>query len=71
VAGTVWLENLLHKHPFPPSPPAAQTIQDKVTIALVGDFGAGNFGAGDSPSTKISKFIPTLEPHITIHLGDV
>jgi len=71
VAGTVWLENLLHKHPFPPGAPVARQIPDQVTIALAGDFGTGNFGAGDSPSTKISKFIPTLQPHITIHLGDV
>jgi hypothetical protein len=71
VSGTVWLENLLHKHPFPSGTPAPVTIPDVVTIAMVSDFGTGNFGAGDSPSTKISKFIPSLEPHITIHLGDV
>jgi hypothetical protein len=71
VAGTVWLENLLHKHPFPPGTPALIQIPDQVTIALAGDFGTGNFGASDSPSTKISKFIPSLNPQITIHLGDV
>ena len=71
VAGTVWLENLLHKHPFPPGAPDARPIPDQVTIALAGDFGTGNYGAGDSPSTKISKFIPTLKPEITVHLGDV
>jgi hypothetical protein len=71
VAGTVWLENLLHKHPFPPGKPVVVPIPDQVTIAMAGDFGTGNFGATDSPSTKISKFIPTLNPQITIHLGDV
>ena len=71
VAGTVWLENLLHKHPFPKGMPANVKIDDKVTIAMVGDFGTGNFGSGDSPSTKISKFIPSLNPDYTIHLGDV
>ncbi len=71
VAGTVWLENLLHKHPFPPGTPSTVQIPEKVTIALAGDFGTGNFGASDSPSTKISKFIPSLSPQITIHLGDV
>ena len=71
VAGTVWLENLLHKHPFPAGAPAPILIPDNVTIALAGDFGTGNFGASDSPSTKISKFIPNLNPQITIHLGDV
>jgi hypothetical protein len=71
VAGTVWLENLLHKHLFPPGTPTPVQISDQVTIAIAGDFGTGNFGASDSPSTKISKFIPSLNPHFTIHLGDV
>jgi len=71
VAGTVWLENLLHKHPFPPGTPEIHPIDDNVTIVMVSDFGTGNFGAGDSPSTKISKFIPSLNPDYTIHLGDV
>ncbi|MGB8493962.1 MAG: metallophosphoesterase [Candidatus Acidiferrum sp.] len=71
VAGTVWLENLLHKHPFPSGTPSRVEITDQATIALAGDFGTGNFGASDSPSTKISKFIPSLSPDQTIHLGDV
>jgi len=75
VAGTVWLENLLYKHPFPPgTPPLIQLgvlEHEKLRIAVAGDFGTGNFGANDSPSTRISKIIPNLKPHITIHLGDV
>ncbi|MGB2678781.1 MAG: metallophosphoesterase [Candidatus Acidiferrum sp.] len=71
VAGTVWLENLLHKHPFPSGTPSRVEITDHATIALAGDFGTGNYGASDSPSTKISKFIPSLSPDQTIHLGDV
>lgn len=71
MTGTIWLENLLHKHKFPSGAPQPIQIPDQVTIALAGDFGTGNFGASDSPSTKISKFIPTLKPHFTIHLGDV
>lgn len=75
VAGTVWLENLLHKHPFPPGMPNPIQLpllpSEKLRIVLAGDFGTGNFGASDSPSTKISKIIPTLQPHVTIHLGDV
>jgi hypothetical protein len=71
VASTVWLENLLHRHSFPSGIPDTVPIPDQVTIAMAGDFGTGNFGASDSPSTKISKFIPTLKPHVTIHLGDV
>jgi hypothetical protein len=38
---------------------------------MAADFGTGNFGSGDSPSTKISNFIPSLHPDYTIHLGDV
>ncbi len=72
VAGTVWLENLLHRHPFPPGAPASTVpIPDQVSISIAGDFGTGNFGADDSPSTKISKIIASFKPHITIHLGDV
>jgi len=71
VAGTVWLENLFRKHPFPPGTPAVQQVDNKLSIALVSDFGTGNFGAGDSPSTKIAKFIPSLTPDYCIHLGDV
>ncbi len=71
VAGTVWLENLLHKHPFPPGAPTILPMADEVSIALVSDWGTGNFGPGDSPSTKIAKFIPTLHSDYTVHLGDV
>jgi hypothetical protein len=71
LTGTVWLENLLHRHPFPPGTPTPIPIPNQVKIALIGDFGTGNFGADDSPSTKISKFVPTLNPDFTIHLGDV
>jgi len=73
VVGAVWLENLLHKHPFPPGTPTPKAMPDegRVRIALAGDFGTGNFGADDSPSTKISKIMSSLEPHFTIHLGDV
>jgi peptidoglycan hydrolase-like protein with peptidoglycan-binding domain len=70
-AGTVWLENLLHKHPFPTGTPSRVEFPDQAVIAIAGDFGTGNFGAFDSPSVKISKFVPTLNPDFTIHLGDV
>jgi hypothetical protein len=70
VAGTVWLEHILHKQPFPPGAPSILPMAETVTFAMAGDFGTGNFGAGDSPSVKISKFIPSLNPDYTIHLGD-
>ena len=71
VAGTVWLEHFLHKQPFPTGTPSILPMDDNATIAMAGDFGTGNFGSGDSPSVKISKFMPSLNPDYTIHLGDV
>ena len=71
VAGTVWLENILHKHKFPSGIPQILPMGDRVKFVMAGDFGTGNFGASDSPSVKISKFIPSLAPDYTIHLGDV
>lgn len=75
VAGTVWLENLFHKHAFPKGTPDIRSFPvfptEKLRIVLAGDFGTGNFGDETSPSTKISKIMASLKPHITIHLGDV
>ncbi|MGI4830415.1 MAG: metallophosphoesterase family protein [Janthinobacterium lividum] len=72
VAGTVWLEHLLFKHPFPPgAPDSPEPIPDNVSIALLSDWGTGNFGAGDAPSVKIANFASTLKPTYTVHLGDV
>jgi len=71
VVGIVLFENLLHKHPFPSGMPPILPLADTATFVLVGDYGTGNFGSDDSASTKISKFIPTLNPDYTIHLGDV
>lgn len=71
VVGIVLFENILHKHPFPTGAPSIQQMNDTASFALVGDYGTGNFGSGDSASTKISKFIPTLKPDYAIHLGDV
>jgi hypothetical protein len=70
VVGIVLFENIFHKHLFPPGVPPIHQIADNATFVLLGDYGTGNFGSGDSPSTKISKFVPTLNPDYTIHLGD-
>jgi hypothetical protein len=44
-----------------------------VKIALLGDFGTGDWGSPTNPaaSTKIRKLVAELRPEITIHLGDV
>ena len=69
--GIALFENIFHKHAFPSGMPPIHTISDDVNLVLIGDFGTGNFGSGDSPSTKISKFVPSLNPDYMIHLGDV
>lgn len=72
VAGTVWLEHLLLKHPFPAgAPDSPEPVSDNISLALLSDWGTGNFGTGDAPSVKISRFVPTLQPDYTVHLGDV
>lgn len=69
-----WMVSRGHKHkPFPAGTDVVIPIPDEVTIVLSGDWGTGDWGdaAHPAPSTKIRHFIPTLKPHITIHLGDV
>ena len=38
---------------------------------MAGDWGTGNWGAVDSPSTRIGASIESQAPDYTIHLGDV
>lgn len=71
IVGIVLFENILRPYPFPPGAPSIQQMSDAATFALVSDYGTGNFGSGDSASTRISRFIPTLKPDYAIHLGDV
>lgn len=74
IAGSVWLEHLLFKSQFPPNAPdSPEPIPGNISIALISDFGTGNFGPGDSPAVKISKFLkqPKNQPTYAIHLGDV
>lgn len=74
-AVAAWLEHLiLGKYPFPKGTPPVASIPDRLTIAIAGDFGTGNWGTATDPaaSTKIAtKAIPAVAPNLTIHLGDV
>jgi hypothetical protein len=71
-SAAVWIENLiLGKHGFPAGAPAILPMPDQVTIAMAGDWGTGNFGAGPAPAIKIKDVIPHSNPAYTIHLGDV
>jgi len=68
-----WLENLLKaKYPFN-SNPVVTKIPDNVQIALAGDWGTGDWRTktNPSPSTRVREQINVLNPHLTIHLGDV
>ena len=73
-AGALWLETiLLGKHPFPPGRPNVIPISDRVSIAMAGDWGTGDWGTTANPaaSTKIGKLIAAQNADYTIHLGDV
>ena len=69
----VWLEHLiLGKHPFNPVPQTIP-IPDDVQIAIAGDWGTGNWRSAANPaaSTDVRTHLAFLQPHLTIHLGDV
>jgi hypothetical protein len=71
-AAGIWLEHfILGKQKFPAGQPGILPMPDQVTLAIAGDWGTGNFAPEPSPAFKIKDFIPTLNPHYTIHLGDV
>lgn len=62
------------KHPFIAAP-ATVAMPDNIQIALVGDWGTGNWrtGANPAPSTRVLGQVAALQPlpQLTIHLGDV
>jgi len=73
-ASTVWLENLvLGKHPFGNATPQTISMPNSVQIAMAGDWGTGDWrtAANPAPSTDVRKHMAFLQPHLTIHLGDV
>jgi hypothetical protein len=72
-AGAVWLENVFKgKHEFPNNPPTI-AIPDYVQIAMAGDWGTGDWRSpgNPAPSTDVMRHMDFLEPHLTVHLGDV
>ena len=73
-AVVVWLEERNNQYtPFPSTAPPVITIPDDVDIAVIGDWGTGNYkpGGSNSPSAKIAGALTKLKPGIVIHLGDV
>jgi hypothetical protein len=75
-AFAVYLESLLPmfggKHPFMAAPQVIP-IPDDVQIGIAGDWGTGNWrtAANPAPGTDVGKHMAFLQPHLTIHLGDV
>ncbi len=71
-----FLESLLPiiggKAPFVTTPQTIQ-IPDTVRIALVGDWGTGDWRspANPSPSAKVGTQVASVKPDLSIHLGDV
>lgn len=68
-----FLESIIAgKHPFIANP-ATIILPDNVQIALVGDWGTGNWrtDANPAPSTRVLAQVSALKPQLTIHLGDV
>lgn len=72
-AAAEWLEHLiLGKYKFSTNP-ATIAIPDGVQIALAGDWGTGDWrtAANPAPSTDVRAHLASLQPNLTIHLGDV
>ncbi len=75
-AFAVYLESLLPvfggKHPFMTDPQVIP-IPNDVQIGLAGDWGTGDWrtNANPAPSTDVGNHMGILQPHLTIHLGDV
>jgi Calcineurin-like phosphoesterase len=52
--------------------PQTISIPNQVQIGIAGDWGTGEWRTvNPAPSTKVCTAIAKLDPHITIHLGDV
>ena len=60
-------------HPFNSSTPNTIPIPDDAEIAIAGDWGTGDWRtvANPAPSADVGHHIGFLQPHLTIHLGDV
>jgi hypothetical protein len=73
-AGAEWLEHfIVPNHPFSTTPADPIEIPDDVQIALAGDWGTGDWrtASNPAPSTDVRTHLQFLQPHLTIHLGDV
>ena len=73
-AGAEWLEHfLVPNHPFSTEPANPIEIPDDVQIALAGDWATGDWrnDKNPAPSTDVRIHMNFLQPHLTIHLGDV
>lgn len=71
-----FLESLLPliggKAPFATAPQVI-SIPDTVQIALVGDWGTGDWrtASNPAPSSRVGKQVAALQPDLSVHIGDV
>jgi hypothetical protein len=74
LAGAEWLEHfIVPNHPFSTKPADPIKMPDNVQIGLAGDWGTGDWrnNKNPAPSTDVGIHMNFLQPHLTIHLGDV
>lgn len=73
----VYYEVLRHKvHPFVEAPhykpiPLAPGAENRVKVAIVGDWGTGQYGDNGGPALAVIRAVESLNPDYIIHLGDV
>ncbi len=51
--------------------PAIIDIPDTTDIAIIGDWGCGEYDPNPSPAVQVGRSVANLDPQYTIHLGDV
>ena len=62
------------KHPFTNTPQVTTINKEKLSIAVFGDWGTGQYTDGNlssSPSQQVMQHIALQTPDVMIHLGDV
>jgi Calcineurin-like phosphoesterase len=67
------LVGLICKAPFGNTPARVEAAGDQITIAVIGDWGTGQWADGNSngPAMAVMAQVAKLNPDYTIHLGDV
>ncbi|NNF34275.1 MAG: metallophosphoesterase [Saprospiraceae bacterium] len=70
----IFRKSKAHFQPYPNTITIDPNNQQQLTIAVMGDWGTGNYQDGPSPSSpskQVMAAIKNLTPDMVIHLGDV